>query len=383
MIRFKYTGPGQQVVFGVGAFNRLPELIEGLGFRKLMLCSIPRFTSEGSLVPRLTTLLDDFEVMGYYQIQPHVPASQVGKLASIAAEGEVEGLIALGGGSAIGMAKAVSMELERGSAGKAAPSGRTGGRASVPVIAVPTTYSGSEMTPIFGITHQEGERKRKITFSDPVVIPCLTLYDPELTVFMPPEMTASSGINALAHCIEAAYSISRNPLARAAALAGVQRIVSSLERCTIDSSDLKARTEMFCGAYLAAVSLALSQIGLHHGLCHVLGGSAGVPHGIANAIMLSHAVRFNADETAGDLVAVALAMGLQGGSDADLALLTAAAIDDLVGRLSLPRRLRDVGVSRGELPILAATAMKSKAVQNNPKHITHPSQLEAIFQAAW
>src|SRR3989440_12434082 len=123
-------------------------------------------------------------------------------------------------------------------------------------------------------------------------------------------MTASTGINALAHCIEALYSLTRNPLSTAAATSGVHAITSALPRCYAAGDDLEARSEMLMGAYLAGTALSSVTMALHHGLCHVLGGTAGVPHGLANAIILPHAMRFNLDVAAQQLAPAAAAMGI-------------------------------------------------------------------------
>src|SRR5262249_46312525 len=155
---------------------------------------------------------------------------------------------------------------------------------------IPTTYAGSEMTPVYGITHTDQNPPRKITVRDPKIAPKLVIYDPELTLNLPPEVTASSGINAMAHCVEALYSIARNPMATAAAQSGIGHITRALPRCTANGSDGEARREMLIGSHLAAFALFTTTMGLHHGLCHVLGGSANVPHGIANAIILPHAM---------------------------------------------------------------------------------------------
>jgi alcohol dehydrogenase class IV len=137
------------------------------------------------------------------------------------------------------------------------------------------------------------------------------------------------------------------------------------------------------GAHLAATSIATTSLGLHHGLCHVLGGTAGVPHGIANAIILPHAMRYNADAAATELAAVARAMGLDGGDDAGLAQRAADHVDAFITSLGLPQRLRDVGVAAGDLPRLARLALQSKAVQSNPQPITSATQTEEVLRAAW
>ncbi len=140
---------------------------------------------------------------------------------------------------------------------------------------------------------------------------------------------------------------------------------------------------MLAGAYLAATAVASAKIGLHHGLCHVLGGTAGVPHGIANAIILPHAMRFNADAVTLELAAAARAMGLSGESDPELAEKAARFVYDLVAKIGLPQRLRDAGVAAADLPHLARLALKSTAVQNNPKPVTDRSQTEGVLLAAW
>jgi alcohol dehydrogenase class IV len=347
-----------------------------------LLCTISRFQDSG-LVTRLETILTGRLAAAYTEVRPHVPQEQVDTAVALAARHDIDAVIGLGGGSPIGMAKAVSLALEERRTGQPARARFPIDQPLVPVIAIPTTYAGSEMTPIYGVTQAADGSSRKVTVTNMKVTPKLTLYDPELTLALPPQMTASSGINALAHCIEAVYSITRNPLATATALQGISHITRSLPRAVTDGADIVSRTELLLGAYLAATAVATAKIGLHHGLCHVLGGTAGVPHGIANSIILPHAMRFNADATAPELAAVARSMGLSGKSEAELAEKAAQAVYDLIARISLPQRLRDVGVAEADLPHLAQTALKSKAVQNNPKPITNAGQTEAVFRAAY
>jgi alcohol dehydrogenase len=200
-------------------------------------------------------------------------------------------------------------------------------------------------------------------------------------------MTASTGINALAHCIEALYSRTRNPISTASATDGVRRISNALLRCYQNGRDLQARTEMLTGAHLSGLSLASVSMGLHHGLCHVLGGTANVPHGIANSIMLPHAIRFNADATAPLLSPAAEAMGISLNGNSSRVAMDALPqkIFDLVGQMNLPQRLRDAGVNlkESDLPQLAQIAFQNHTVQNNPKLITEPAQIEALLRAAW
>jgi alcohol dehydrogenase class IV len=211
------------------------------------------------------------------------------------------------------------------------------------------------------------------------------VYDPELTLDLAPELTAATGINALAHCVEALYSITRNPLATAAARAGIEAIAGALPRCYSAGTDLEARGDLLAGAYLAGTALATVAMGLHHGLCHVLGGTAGVPHGMANAIILPHAMRFNQEASAPQLGLAADALGLATRGQSDLAAAGAATerVAELIGRLGLPRRLRDAGVAMDDLPRLAEIALLSRAVRNNPRPVRDAAEIEALLRAAW
>ncbi len=185
--------------------------------------------------------------------------------------------------------------------------------------------------------------------------------------------------------VEALYSPTRNPLSTAAALSGVRHIASALPCCYQRGDDLESRSEMLLGAHLAGVALANVKMALHHGLCHVLGGTANVPHGIANSIMLPHALRFNAPVTAELLLPAVRAMDLQVDErDPQSAVeRMAQQIYDLAGQMKLPQRLRDVGVKEADLPRLAQLGYENRTVQNNPRPVESPAQVEAILRAAW
>ena len=384
MNEFRYTGYAQEIIFGPGSLAHLSEAVERFHWRRLLLCSTGSLQRDGSIA-KIEEALNHRLVAVYARAQAHVPDFQVVAATSIAYENEVDAVIGLGGGSSIGMAKAVSMALEEKRTGRPARASYPTDQPLVPVVAIPTTYAGSEMTSIYGVTRHEQGSARKVTITDAKVTPKLTIYDPLLTLNLSPMMTASTGINALAHCIEALYSITRNPLSTAAAISGVHAITSALPRCYADGSDLEARSEMLIGAYLAGTALSNVVMALHHGLCHVLGGTAGVPHGIANAIILPHAMRFNLQVTAQQLAPAAAAMGITlEGRSAETALEEAVQrIYDLIGHMNLPQRLRDVGVTEVDLPQLAQTAFQSRAVQNNPRSISGAEQIEAVLRAAW
>ena len=384
MNEFHYTGYAQEIIFGAGALARLADLVEPFGWRRLLLCSSGSLRRDGT-IDDIARALGNRLLAVYDSALAHVHESQVAEVVALAEQHAVDALIGLGGGGALGVAKAVSFALEERRRGQPARSAFPTGQPLVPVIAIPTTYAGSEMTPVYGITRQFDGQARKITVSDPTIAPRLVIYDPLLTLHLPPVITASTGINALAHCVEALYSITRNPLSTAAALSGIRVITRSLPRCYADGGDQSERAEMLSGAHLAGVALAHVAMALHHGLCHVLGGTAGVPHGIANSIILPHAMRFNSDAAAPALAQAAEAMGIARGGRGDEEMAEAAAqrVYDLVGQMNLPQRLRGVGVAENALPELAQLAFQSRTVRNNPKPIASAAQLETLLRAAW
>jgi maleylacetate reductase len=388
MNEFRYASYAQEIIFGSGSIAELEDAIERFHMRRLMLCATGSLR-KGGQIKLIEEALGKRLVAVYEHVQPHVPDFQVAEALKLASEHEVDALIGMGGGSPIGMAKAISVVLEEKRTGQPARAAFPTDQPLVPIIAIPTTYAGSEMTPTVGITYHNDGVARKVTLTDAKITPKLVMYDPLLTLNLPPEITASTGINALAHCIESLYSITRNPLSTSVALSGIHSIYNALPRCYIDGNDLEARTEMLVGAYLAGSALSHVSMALHHGLCHILGGTAGVPHGFANSIILPHALRFNIDATAPQLARAAEAMGVKGStttstmSDEAKAEEAVERIYTLIGQMKLPQHLRSVGVKETDLPNLAQLALQSRAVQSNPKPITNAAQIEAVLRAAW
>jgi len=384
MNEFRYTSYAQEIIFGPGSITRLGEAIERFSWRRLMLCSTGSLRRDGTITS-IEKALGDRLVATFEHVRPHVPDFQVAEALALAEKNDIDALIGLGGGSPIGLAKALSLAQEEKRTGRPARAASSIDQPLVPVIAIPTTYAGSEMTPVYGITQHSDGLARKITVTDSKITPKLVIYDPLLTLNLSPALTASTGINALAHCIEALYSITRNPLSTAAATSGTRYITSALPRCYAVADDVEARTEMLTGAYLAGTALSSVTMALHHGLCHVLGGTAGVPHGIANSIILPHAMRFNLDATASQLALAAEAMGISlAGRSAEAAVEEAIQrIYALIAQMNLPQHLRDVGVREADLPHLAQLAFQNRSVQSNPKPITDAAQIEALLRAAW
>jgi maleylacetate reductase len=293
-------------------------------------------------------------------VEPHVPREAVDAARALAEHHKIEVVVALGGGSAIGVGKGV-----------VSGEGRS-------LIAIPTTYAGSEMTPVFGTTDRA--ERRKSVRRDDSVLPKLVIYDPEVTLDLSPELTASTGVNALAHCVEACYAPQVNPLVPPVALEGLRRIVGSLPLCIANGRNLDAREDLLTGAYLAGFSIGNARMGLHHGICHVLGGRTGVAHGVLNAIMLPHVMQFNADAVPDAMSAIAQAMDA-GARTRDFAAAPRG-VAALVATLPVPHRLRDAGVPEAILDSVAVEAATNSTVQANPKPVTE-ADLRALLARAW
>ena len=246
------------------------------------------------------------------------------------------------------------------------------------LVAIPTTYAGSEMTPVVGITFRaEGH---KLVLRDLAVLPRLAIYDPEVTLDLSPELTASTGMNAFAHCVEACYARDLNPVVRPVALEGLRHIARSLPLCVAAGDDIEAREDLLLGAYLAGFSIANATMALHHGLCHVLGGRTGIAHGVVNAILLPHVMAFNADAVPDAMSAIADAMDA-GARTRDIGAAPRA-VAALVATLPVPKRLREAGVSEDMLASLAAEAAANQTIKANPKPVTE-ADLAQLLRSAW
>ena len=374
MLEFHYNSYAQEVIFGSGSLQRLSEWVDRNGVNKIMLCANPSL-QVGGKIKFVESILGKRLAVVFDRVQPHVQDLQVDEIVAVAVAKDVDAFVAMGSGSSVGIAKAASAacskKMDR----------------DYQVLAIPTTYAGSEMTPVYGITRTQEDPPRKVTSHNPKVIPRLVIYDPNLTLDLPPAITASTGINALAHCIEALYSIRRNPLSTAAATSGVKHIFNALLRCYTHPDDLNARSEMMLGSHLAGLSLASVTMGLHHGLCHVLGGTANVPHGIANSILLPHVIRFNADVTAKQLLTVAAEMEIPITGISPIIAIEAMVqkLFHFIGQMNLPQHLRDsgVGLRQSDLPLLAELAFQNQTVQHNPKPITNVFQIAELLHDAW
>src|SRR5438067_13113262 len=353
-----WTLNAPRVLFGRGAVDRVGAEAEALGQHVLFVCT-PSLKAS-SHAARVRALLSSRLVAEFTDVAQHVPRESVDAARALAAEKQVDVVVAMGGGSAIGVGKGIAL----------------GERVSL--IAIPTTYAGSEMTPVVGITDRAEGRKR--VQRDPAVLPRLAIYDPEVTLDLPPSLTASTGMNAFAHCVEACYARDVNPVVAPVALEGLRHINRSLPLCGVAGDDIEAREDLLLGAYLAGFSIANATMALHHGLCHVLGGRTGIAHGVVNAILLPHVMAFNAEAVPDAMSAIAEAMDA-GARTRDIGAAPRA-VAALVAAFPLPKRLRDAGVAEATLGWVAAEAAANPTVKANPKPVTE-GDLVQLLRSAW
>jgi maleylacetate reductase len=340
---FVYDALPGRIVFGVGSVEHLGEEVDRLGARRVLAIAGKR------AIDGLVGRLGGRWAASFTDVQQHVPVEAAARAVAAAAEAGADCLVAMGGGSATGMAKAVTLERQ------------------VPIVAVPTTYAGSEVTPIYGLTGPEGKR----TGRDLRVLPRTVLYDPALTTGLPPAVTGPSGMNALAHCVEALYAPGANPVTSLLAEEGARALQRGLPLAVADPADLAARSDALLGAWLAGAALAAAGVGIHHQLCHLLGGAYRLPHAELHAVVLPHAVGFVTPAARPQLARLAGSLGVD-----DLA----GGIWDLGRRLGAPASLAELGLPEAELD-LAATQAVARVVQT-PRR-AGVAELRALLEAAW
>jgi maleylacetate reductase len=343
---FSYETHDVRVVFGPGALEALHDVLQRIGARRVLVVTTPGRAAERST---LTQALGDACAGVFDRAVVHVPVTVVQAALEASARCDADAILALGGGSAIGVAKAMALERAR------------------PVIAVPTTYSGSEMTAIWGITDAGAKR----TGRDRRAAPRAVLYEPALTVSVPPDVSAASGMNAIAHCIEALYAVDGHPVASLLAEAGLRTLARSLPDIVRHPADLAARGDALLGSHLAGRALDLTSMGLQHRLCHVLGGSFGLPHALTHAVVLPYVVAYNAPAATATLRVVADTLG---SLDAWTGLFA------LTRGLGLTRTLADLGLR--EVDLDRAAELTAQGAYPNPRTVTRAG-VRAVLAAAY
>jgi maleylacetate reductase len=346
---FTYDALPGRVVFAAGAARReLAGEVDRLGARRLLLIATEQ---ERPLAEELSAVLGDRVVGVFDEVRPHVPNPIAERARAVAADAGADALLSIGGGSTTGTAKIIALT------------------SALPIVAVPTTYAGSEMTPVWGMT----TAARKETGVDRRVLPKVVVYDPELTVTLPAFITGPSAINAMAHCVEAFYGPGANPITSLMAEEGIRAIARGVPVAVERPEDLGGRADTLYGAYLAGAAFAVVGSAIHHKICHVLGGAYDLPHADLHTVVLPYAVAFNAAELPEVSERVARALGAPG-SDA------AAAIQALATRIGAPTALRDIGMREEDLDE-AARLVLEKVPADNPRRADERNIRELLEDA--
>jgi len=343
---FTFAGHGGRAVFGVGSIAQIAEEVQMLGARRVLILTSP---SHRDVAGRVAADLGELFAGVCHDAAMHVPVETAMETRQLAIRLQADCCVTIGGGSAIGLGKAVALALR------------------VPIVAVPTSYAGSEMTSIYGIT----EDGKKVTGRDPHVRPKSVVYDPALTLSLPPSLSAASGMNAIAHCVEALYAMDGNPIVSLMAEEGISALALSLPRIIEDPSDVDARSEALYGAWLAGHALEATTMGLHHKICHVLGGAFGLPHAELHAIVLPHVARYNSKAAPQGMARFARALKA---GDAPSALY------HMLGRLRLPSALKQIGMPRSGVQQAAEEVCATP--YRNPKVVEYES-VKAMLERAY
>lgn len=345
MRTFTYQGLPTQVTFGTGTIASLREVLAQQGVRRALLLSTPQQAAQARAA---TSFLGDAIVDAFSDATMHTPVEVTARAQAVLDASGADGVIAFGGGSTIGLGKALAV------------------RSGVRHIAVPTTYAGSEMTPILG----ETEGGRKTTRRAPEILPHAVLYDVDLTLGLPPGISGTSGINAIAHAVEGLYARDTNPVMQLIAQEGIRALAAALPRVVADGVDAAARAQALYGAWLCGMVLGSVGMALHHKLCHTLGGGFDLPHAETHTIVLPHALAYNAPAIPEAMAMLRAALG-----DED----PARALHRLAKQVGAPRSLCDLGMP--EPGIETATDQALENAYWNPRPLERGAIRDLIARA--
>lgn len=347
-MKFSYEALPGRVVSAPGALGDVGDEVTRLGGARVFLIVDNSAQPYGDAVARQ---LGERLAARWNEAVQHVPAELAERALAAALEARADIIVSIGGGSATGLAKMIALDTK------------------LAIIAVPTTYAGSEMTPIYGST---GDRHKRVGKSLDV-LPKTVIYDPLLTLGLPARVTGPSAFNAIAHSVEALWMPQANPITSAIAIEGVRAIAGSLARVMNNPGDVDARSELQYGACLSGMSLAQTGTGLHHKLCHILGGTFNLVHADTHSVILPHALRFNASAIPNELPRLAAALGVED-NDAAGALL------DLAKASGVPTSLAELGLQRNDLGEAADRA--AAEITANPVPVDRDALLR-LLQAAF
>lgn len=346
MTPFVYNGLAARVIFGTGTLTRLGEEIRRLDCSRALILSTPQQVSDAQ---RLAEQIGPLAAGIYANATMHTPVAVTEAALTVAKELKADIMVALGGGSTTGLGKAIAL------------------RTDLPQIVIPTTYAGSEATPILGET-QDGLKKTQRNMK---VLPETVIYDVNLTLTLPVRLSVTSGMNAIAHAVEALYAQDANPVTSLMAQEAVRAMVSALPAIVEDPENLEARSDALYSAWLCGLCLAGVGMALHHKLCHTLGGTFDLPHADTHSVVLPHAIAYNAPAAPEAMKKLARALGT-----AD----PARGLYDLQTRIGAPISLRELGLAEQNLDPAADLALANPYW--NPRPLQRAA-IRALLDDAW
>lgn len=346
MDAFTYSANAARVIFGYGSLSRVGDEVARLGCRRVLVLSTPghrrRAEHVAEMLGSVASAIFDRAVM-------HVPIETARAAIAEARRIDADGIVAIGGGSTTGLAKAIALEL------------------ALPIAAIPTTYAGSEATPIYGLT-EDGVKR---TGRDLGVLPKTIVYDPELTLDLPIRPSVASAMNAIAHAAEGLYAHDRNPVTDLLAETGIRAIASAIPKIAADAHDRDARSDCLHGAWLCGTVLGTVGMALHHKLCHTLGGSFGLPHAETHTCVLPHALAYNASSATAAMACIARAIGRP---------CAASGLYDLADECDATLALRDIGLREDQIERALDLAIASP--YPNPRPLEREA-LRRLIANAW
>jgi alcohol dehydrogenase len=373
-----------RVVFGPGASRDVREEVRALGCARAVVVTDEGLAKGTDVPARIEKALGDSCAGVFSDVVPDSGVHIVDAGAAFARERGADCIVSVGGGSAIDTAKGIAIVLREGGSLRDYEGFQVLKRRATPHVAIPTTAgTGSEVTYVAVI--KDHEAHQKLLFGDYNIIPNTALLDPELTVGLPPHLTAATGMDAMSHAVEAIHSQQNEPIADGLALHAIRLIAEFLPRAVADGKDLVARGQMLIASNMAGAAFSNAQVGLVHAMAHTVGARYGVHHGLANSIVMPHVVRFNAADVAAAYRPVAAALGIATGSLSDEACAeaVAACLSDLAGGAGLPQTLSSQGVPEAALPELAEATLDDASIIYNGRAVLGADEVLEVYRAAF
>jgi alcohol dehydrogenase class IV len=373
-----------RILFGDGVISEVGLECKKLGIARALIVTDKILRDKTDLVARAEKALGARLGAVYDGVVPDTGVGVIDDGAAFARARGCDGLVSLGGGSAIDTAKGMAIVMTEGGSIREHQGASRLSRRQTPHIAIPTTAgTGSEVS--LYIVVKDEVAHEKMHFMEDRIIPDVAILDPALTLGMPAMLTAATGMDALTHAIEAYTGINRNPIADGQALQAIRMVAEFLPRAVAEPLDKVARGQMLLAANIAGTAFNSTGVGLVHAMAHVIGARHGVHHGTANAICLPHVIRFNSDELGVRYRDVALALGVdvRDLSDEDAGEAAARAVEALLARVKLPARLRDVGVPETDLARCAEGSLSDGAIVFNGKFAADQDLVLGVYRKAF